>query len=395
MIVPAREVNRGVQDPNACDPVAVWLRVRPARVRGPRHPLRFLFQGRLVKIVSNSAKVIAFLREHVAMHYPIEAGLAENPNETRIEIHIAQYGRDRRVVLPAGEGTGMKEAIALPTPLETVSSDEFVHMRWEGVESFWRPFNLLGSLRLSIAPSIQLLIPWPPMLSGERESGGDGFPVRRSVRRACAPPLDEIADLTLTMMVRARGHFCLHAATLVDRERGILLTGPSGSGKTTTALSLLRSGFELLGDEHSILNANEGRPLITGLRGTPRVVGQGLRTLAELERSLESGIKSKTPFTIPPALAPMNRSRWVAPAVVFFLRIGQGEATHRLIKMPVEEAFVRLTRQVLDPTNVFRKGEQAQALIGLVEHCPAYELVLSRNLTSLPDLVRGVLRSTA
>jgi hypothetical protein len=57
----------------------------------------------------------------------------------------------------------------------------------------------------------------------------------------------------------------------------------------------------------------------------------------------------------------------------------------------MEEAFVRVTGQVLDPTNVFRKAEQTQAIIKLIEQCPAYELVLGKNLASLPELVRGLM----
>jgi len=50
--------------------------------------------------------------------------------------------------------------------------------------------------------------------------------------------------------------------------------------------------------------------------------------------------------------------------------------------------------QVLDPTNVFRKAEQSQAIIRLIEQSPAYELVLGSNLASIPELVRGLVESS-
>jgi hypothetical protein len=54
-----------------------------------------------------------------------------------------------------------------------------------------------------------------------------------------------------------------------------------------------------------------------------------------------------------------------------------------------------VTSQILDPTNVFRKEEQAKATIKLVECCPAYEISLGRNLAALPDLVRSVMGGSA
>ena len=59
--------------------------------------------------------------------------------------------------------------------------------------------------------------------------------------------------------------------------------------------------------------------------------------------------------------------------------------------MSPEEAYERVTNQVLDPTNVFRRNEQAQALIALVESSPAFELSLGNDLASLPDVVRSAM----
>jgi hypothetical protein len=286
----------------------------------------------------------------------------------------------------------------LAAPRATLFSTQFVHMRWEGVEAFWRPFDLLASSRLTGVPGIRMLV------SGDLAAEGDRCPAPRmkldctaAGRRTCAVEpqhgrvaLEEIADLLRTMAIRAQGYFCLHAATVADGERAAVLMGPSGCGKTTTALALARGGFELQGDENSMLSAASGRVQVAGFRTAPRIVGQAPATLDSLESTLNLRTAHKSAMTLP-GTAPNGGTRWVTPAAIFFLRVHHGERDHTVRGVPAEEAFVRTTDQVLDPTNVFRREEQAQALIGLVERCPAYELALGTNLASLPILVRRIM----
>jgi hypothetical protein len=296
----------------------------------------------------------------------------------------------------------MKHALDLPPPDAVIESDEFVHMRWDEIESFWRPFDLLVSLRFSTTPNVRLLVVGPA--SRHDEAGTGSGPLRFKVDKRCAragsrantkepgrqhASMAEIADLVRVMTVRARGHFCLHAATVASGERGILLMGPSGSGKTTTALSLLRGGYGMLSDEHSVLNASTKGVQVTGFRGAARVAGQAPVALAELERTLQCGGEGKNPYQ-PQEPRPSEPSQWLRPTVMFFLRIQPGACHHRVSRLPPEEAFVRVTGQVLDPTNVFRKEAQAEAVIRLVENCPAYELILGNNLRSLPELVHSI-----
>ena len=403
-----RTDRRAGRHTGACDPVALWLKARPGRAPGAWRSMRCVFDGAPVLIRCNSPDVIASLGEQVATYYPDGAPLIPGRKASCIDIRIIDHGRDRRIVLAAGVGAAMQEALDLPVPLATVVTDEFVHFRWDGTESFWRPFDLLASLtsstQFSTATHVRLLV--------ARAASGDDAPATRAgwlhakldrVAPGLGPhaewnplpglPMDETVDLVRTMMVRAQGHFCLHAATVALGERGVLLMGPSGSGKTTTALALLRGGYDLLSDEHSLLRAGSEGVRVSGFRSAPRVAGRALETLAQLEETLQFGREFKTPLTLPPES--FGRSQWLRPSAMFFLCLRPGASDHMVRTLPVEEAFVRVTSQVLDPTNVFRKAEQAQLLIRLVEDCPAYELVLGANLGSLPDLVRGVVESTA
>jgi len=324
--------------------------------------------------------------------------------ECLIEICTIRDGRDRRIVLPLGCGASMELALDMPLPRAVKFSDEFVHMRWNDIQSFWRPFDLLASFRFSNTRHVRLLVSRPS--DRHDEPATRGRPLRAKVDSlfGCEEvpthdesvggadlPMDEIANIVRVLTVRAQGHTCLHAATVTLGERGVLLMGPSGSGKTTTALSLLRGGFEMFSDEHSVLNTGTGGTLVTGFRSAPRILDGARYTLAQLERTLETRGMHKTPVAVPRARRG-SQSTWLRPAAMLFLRIRPG-GDHSVRSISAEEAFVRVMKQVLDPTNVFRQEEQAQAVIRLVEGCPAHELALGNNLASLPEFVRGVMES--
>ena len=386
----------------ACDPVGLWLKARPEGGQGGNwYSMRFTFAGGPVLVRSKSAEVISFLRGQISAYYPDSALVADQRKRCRVEINVIDRMQDQQIVVAVGEGASTKRTLNLPPPCATIMSATFVHMRWDGVETFWRPFDLLASVSFSTTTDVRLLVAMQPCLR-HKPTMSTGR-LHNKVHKATLPldcmqvkmetpggrhiPFEEIADLVRVMTVRAQGHFCLHAATVALGDRGILLMGPSGCGKTTTALSLLRGGYELLSDEYSVLNASEESIRVTGFKSAPRVVGKAPTTLSDLEQTLQSTGEGKNPITLPKATA-LRQNPWLRPALMLFLRIEPGVSEHLASPLSKEEAYVRVTEQVLDPTNVFRKAEQTQAIIGLIEQCSAYELVLGKNLASLPEFVR-------
>jgi hypothetical protein len=384
------------------NPVSWWLEAHPGRVSESIHSLKLIFDGHEITLRSNSPRVIDYLARHVAAYLPPpESGACRSGG--LIEIHVIDEKQSRKIALPWGTGEQESYAVEFPSPLAAISSHKFLHFRWEGVEAFWRPFNLLASLEFSANTRIQLLVAGISHHTGAgtlrtlqvnvtEVEGGACFAQGNFVDKLS---LEEIADLVRNMVVRAHGHFCLHAATVNLMSRGALLMGPSGSGKTTTALALMRGGFQMLSDEYSLLDASRDQMRVAGFRSRPRVMGQAPVRLAQLEETLNSGPGCKTEMDLRDLSAQRNDICWVSPAAMFFLQVQPGQQEHRINQIPVEEAFVRVTSQILDPTNVFRKEDQAKATIKLVEHCPAYELRLGRNLAALPDLVRSVIGGQA
>jgi hypothetical protein len=392
----------------SCDPVGRWLEVRPRCAQLANwHSMRFAFAGTTVEVRSNSAEIVTVLRRQIGEFHPDCASASDSLQLCRIEINALQGEPDLKIELAVENDESIEQALRLPPPSATILSAEFVHLRWEDLECFWRPFDLLASIRFSSPTDVRLLVSLPPprpaapgeqplrfrAKKNEIDPAASGVMAKMKMGGRRSVQMDEIVDLVRVMTVRAQGHYCLHAATLALDDRGIILMGPSGCGKTTTALSLLRGGFILLSDEHSALNATENEILLTGFRSAPRVRGMTPAGLDDLEKTLQFFGEDKRPVSVPEMKA-VSGTPWLRRALMLFLRIGPGASEHRIERLSQKDAFVRVMEQVLDPTNVFRKAEQSQAIIRLIEQSPAYELVLGSNLASIPELVRGLVESS-
>lgn len=65
--------------------------------------------------------------------------------------------------------------------------------------------------------------------------------------------IEYLFHLASTELFRHQGLYTIHAAALEKDGRGILISGNSGRGKTTSSLSLLRSGYRYLSDDHPLI----------------------------------------------------------------------------------------------------------------------------------------------
>ncbi len=65
--------------------------------------------------------------------------------------------------------------------------------------------------------------------------------------------IEYLFHLVLVELLRHQGLYTIHAAALEKHGRGVLIPGNSGSGKTTTFISLLRSGYRYLSDDHPLI----------------------------------------------------------------------------------------------------------------------------------------------
>lgn len=66
-------------------------------------------------------------------------------------------------------------------------------------------------------------------------------------------PLFYFVTFSLVILLRSLGRYALHTAALVHDGRGLLLVADSDSGKSTTALNLVRSGWQHVSDDTVLL----------------------------------------------------------------------------------------------------------------------------------------------
>ncbi|WP_157558082.1 HPr kinase/phosphorylase [Niabella aurantiaca] len=68
----------------------------------------------------------------------------------------------------------------------------------------------------------------------------------------------------------------VHAGAMAREGKGVLITGPSGSGKSTSCLTLLRAGYQYLGDDYVWVELG-GCPHVHTLYQTAKVAPDNLR----------------------------------------------------------------------------------------------------------------------
>ena len=66
--------------------------------------------------------------------------------------------------------------------------------------------------------------------------------------------IEYVFHLALIELLRRRGLYTIHATALEYHGSAVLIPGNSGRGKTTSFISLLRSGYRYLSDDHPLLH---------------------------------------------------------------------------------------------------------------------------------------------
>ncbi len=184
----------------------------------------------------------------------------------------------------------------------------------------------------------------------------------RTTSLAIAPAAVErtIAYACMQMLPRERNSLLLHAAGILWRGKGLVVSGHSGAGKTTVSRLSLGYG-ELFNDEMVIVDLSGQQPM---LLSTPFL---GRKTPPELVRRINRA-------------APVNALLLLAHAPIFELRqLGPSEAVMELLQTDIA-AVERLTSAAVWMAVV----EQ------LVHSVPVYQLRF-RPTTELWDFLAGAL----
>ncbi len=90
---------------------------------------------------------------------------------------------------------------------------------------------------------------------------------------------------------KRRGFYTLHATALEKNGHGVLIPGCSGRGKTTAFVSLLRSGYRCLSDDHPLLHETNGELELLAFEEKVDITENSLKFFPEFQ----NGGKGKLP----------------------------------------------------------------------------------------------------
>lgn len=177
--------------------------------------------------------------------------------------------------------------------------------------------------------------------------------------------------MNLQMALGQKRFLLLHAATVEQDGKALVMTGESGAGKSTLAALLGERGWRLMGDEFALLDLDTGC-----LHAFPRAISLKNQAIAlfdhvEAERLgpvLRGTPKGTIRHLRPQAAAIARMEEPAPPALILFPRFGRDlDKTVRAVG--AAEVFVRLTQA---STNYVALGERGfDALTGLLAAVPS------------------------
>ncbi len=196
----------------------------------------------------------------------------------------------------------------------------------------------------------------------------------------------------MTELLKRRGLYTFHATALEHNGKGVLIPGFSGRGKTTSFLSLLRSGYRYLSDDHPFFRLREDRVEILPYPLKINVTDQTISFFPELRTAPPSILHAGKPkrYFYAEELYPGPLGGPCEPAVILFPTVVDSphSCLEPLAKKMALEMILPHSLLVYD-AEVARR--EFQALARLVQQADCYRLHFGRDVMDLPWLVTPLL----
>lgn len=206
---------------------------------------------------------------------------------------------------------------------------------------------------------------------------------------AMAPDIRvSFVHFAMTELLKRRGLYTFHATALEKNGQGVLIPGFSGRGKTTSFLSLLRSGYRYLSDDHPFFRLNGTRAEILPYPLKINVTDDTVSFFPELRDAPPSILHAGVPkrYFYAEALYPGPLGRPCESALMLFPQVADApySCLEPLSKKQTLEMILPHSLLVYDPAVARR---EFQALVRLVEQTDCYRLHFGRDVIELPWLV--------
>ena len=204
--------------------------------------------------------------------------------------------------------------------------------------------------------------------------------------------IEYLFHLALIELLRRRGLYTIHATALEKHGRGILIPGNSGRGKTTSFISLLRSGYRYLSDDHPLI-----RDAVTHVEMLPFPIKIDV---TEATRAFFPELRNAPDHILHPGspkrsfhaedLYPTSVGDTCEPAIILFPHVV--DKPHSCLEpLPKSRALEVLLPQALLVYDPEMARREFQVLAKLVQQVDCYRLHFGRDILDLPKLITPLL----
>lgn len=204
--------------------------------------------------------------------------------------------------------------------------------------------------------------------------------------------IEYLFHLALTELLRHRGLYTIHATALEKNGRGVLIPGNSGRGKTTSFISLLRSGYRYLSDDHPLLRDAGTHIDLLPFPIKINVTEQTVGFFPELRTAPAQVLQSRFPKRAFHAkdLYPTSIGECCQPALVLFPHVIDASHSH-LELLSKSRALEMLLPQALLVYDSEVAKREFQVLAKLIKQVDCYRLHFGRDILELPQLITPLL----
>ncbi len=197
----------------------------------------------------------------------------------------------------------------------------------------------------------------------------------------------------LVELLKRRGFYTLHATALEKDGQGILIPGCSGRGKTTAFISLLRSGYRCLSDDHPLLHENNGELELLAFEEKVDVTENSLKFFPEFQNASDEKLPQgfwKRYFYI----EDFYDDRFAMscrPRMLLFPQIVD-VPTSSVQSLKKTRALEELLPETLAVFDKQVAKQEFQFLSRLVNQLDCYQLYFGHDVLDLPKLIDPLLK---
>ena len=200
--------------------------------------------------------------------------------------------------------------------------------------------------------------------------------------------------MALVELLKWKKLYTIHATALEKHGSGVLIPGVSGQGKTTTFLSLLRSGYRCLSDDHPFIYEEGNAIKVLAFPVKVDVTENTINLFPELQdrsTSLHQGIVKR--YFYVEDLYPGSTGHSCIPKVLLFPQVVD-QATSWLEPISKSQALEDLLPHGLLVYDREVAKREFQTLTHLVQQVECYRLQFGRDVLDVPRLIDPLLEKT-